>query len=196
MNKIQRCDWVSDDPIYIEYHDKEWGVPVYDDRTLFEFLILEGTQAGLAWITVLKKRENYRLLLDDFDPEKIACYDDRKTTALFNDKRIIRNRLKINMAIRNAQAYLKVLKQYGTFSEYIWGFVDGEPIQNVWENGEQAPVSTPISGAMSKDLKRRGFNFVGPTICYSYMQAVGMVNDHLKKCFRYHQLCEDQKLEC
>jgi DNA-3-methyladenine glycosylase I len=183
-----RCAWVNDDPIYIAYHDKEWGVPLYDERGLFEFLILEGAQAGLSWITVLKKRENYRANFDNFDAVKIAKYTDKKIQRLLADPGIIRNRLKVNAAITNAKAFLEVKKEFKSFSTYIWQFVGSAPIQTHRKNHERLPASTEISDAMSKDLKKRGFKFVGSTICYAYMQAVGMVNDHTDNCFRCKEL--------
>ncbi len=182
---IKRCAWVNDDPLYIHYHDHEWGVPIHDDRLLFEFLILEGAQAGLNWFTVLKKRDNYRECFDHFNPEKIAKYNDKKVAALLNNPGIIRNRLKIASTITNAQAYLQVEKEWGSFSAYIWHFVDGKPIKNHWKSSKQLPATSDISDLMSKDLKKRGFKFVGSTICYAYMQAVGMVNDHTEDCFCY-----------
>ena len=181
----KRCDWVTDDPTYIHYHDTEWGVPIYDDRLLFEFLILEGAQAGLNWLTILKRRENYRLFFYRFDAEKIARYDYRKYQTLLQNPGIIRNRLKIQSTITNAQAYLMIKKEYPSFSNYIWQFVDGKPIQNTQKKHADIPTTTMQSDAMSKDLKKRGFKFVGSTICYAYMQAVGMVDDHLVDCFRY-----------
>lgn len=180
----KRCAWVNDDPLYIAYHDQEWGVPVYDDQRLFEFLILEGAQAGLSWITVLKKREHYRMVFDDFNIEKIARYSDKKIESLLQDPGIIRNRLKIHSAIQNAQASLRLMETM-SLSDYFWQFVDGDPIQNAWKRQKEVPASTAISDQLSKDLKKRGFNFVGSTICYAFMQAVGMVNDHLVSCFRY-----------
>ncbi len=184
MKNKSRCAWVGDNPIYIDYHDNEWGVPVYDDRLLFEFLILEGAQAGLSWITVLKKREHYRQVFDNFEPEKIARYSDKKIETLLQDPGIIRNRLKVNAAVVNAKAYLKLLKEFDSFSDYLWGFVDGEPIKNHWKTAAAVPATTPLSDKLSKDLKRRGFKFVGGTICYAFMQAVGMVDDHTQDCFR------------
>ncbi|NNM58394.1 MAG: DNA-3-methyladenine glycosylase I [Legionellales bacterium] len=178
-----RCHWVNSDPLYLEYHDHEWGVPVYDDLKLFEFLILEGAQAGLSWITILKRRENYRQAFDHFNPEKIATYDDNKLLLLRNDAGIIRNRLKIEAAVINAKACLQVKEEYGSFADYIWHFVDGKPIINVWESASLVPAQTPLSDKMAKDLKKRGFKFVGSTICYAFMQAVGMVNDHTQDCF-------------
>lgn len=185
--EIIRCQWVTQDPLYIEYHDKEWGVPVYDARKLFEFLILEGVQAGLSWITVLKKRENYRKAFDQFNPEKIARYNTQKINQLLANPGIIRNRLKINAAIINAQAYLAIQEETD-FVDYLWQFVNGKPIHNHWKTSKQVPAKTAISDAMSKDLKKRGFKFVGSTICYAFMQAVGMVNDHIITCFRYKKM--------
>ena len=183
-----RCAWVTDDPIYIHYHDNEWGVPIYDDRLLFEFLILEGAQAGLNWLTILKRRENYRLAFDNFDAEKISHYDENKYNELLVNAGIIRNRLKIQSTITNAQSYLKIQREFASFSDYIWQFVDGSPIHNSWESHEQAPTNTVLSDSMSNDLKKRGFKFVGTTICYAYMQAVGMVNDHITDCYRYSEV--------
>ena len=169
----------------MRYHDEEWGVPVHDDRTLFEFLILEGAQAGLSWETILNKRENYRAAFDNFDAQRIALYDRRKIAQLLKNPGIVRNRLKITSVVRNAQAILQVQQEFGSFDRYIWQFVDGRPRVNSWKTRQRVPASTPQSDAMSKDLKKRGFNFVGTTICYAFMQAVGMVNDHVTKCFRY-----------
>lgn len=183
-----RCGWVSTDPIYIDYHDKEWGVPLYDERLLFEFLILEGAQAGLSWLTILKRRDNYRQCFHDFSAEKIAKYDTKQYEKLLANPKIIRNRLKIQAAITNAKAYLAVKKEFASFADYIWQFVDGKPIQNHWQKPQQVPVHTHLSDKMSKDLKRRGFKFVGTTICYAFMQAVGMVNDHLTYCFRHAEI--------
>ncbi len=183
---MKRCDWATGvEPLYTKYHDEEWGIPVFDDRKLFEMLILEGAQAGLSWITILRKRENYRKAFDHFDAEKIARYSDRKRAGLLKDAGIVRNRLKINAAIVNAQCYLAVLEDYPDFSSYLRGFVDGEPIRNRWKRMQDIPVTTNESDAMSKALKKRGFKFVGPTICYAFMQAVGMVNDHTTECFCY-----------
>jgi DNA-3-methyladenine glycosylase I len=180
-----RCAWCpADNPLYIEYHDKEWGVPVHDDRHLFEMLILEGAQAGLSWLTILKRRDGYRDAFDQFDAKKIARYDKKKSDALMNDPGIIRNRLKIAATIANAQAFLAVQKEHGTFDAYIWSFVGGKPKRNQRKSGERLPAQTPEAEAMSKDLKKRGFHFVGPTICYAFMQAVGMVDDHSADCFR------------
>ena len=180
-----RCAWVSDDPLYVAYHDREWGVPVHDDRTLFEFLILEGAQAGLSWITILKKRENYRRALDGFDVHKIARYDAAKIRALLADPGIVRNRLKIAATIQNAKSFLDVQKEFGSFDAYIWNFAGGKPILSDWQTNADAPAKTPQSDLMSKDLAKRGFKFVGSTICYAFMQAVGMVNDHSADCFRH-----------
>ena len=189
----RRCGWVSDDPLYLDYHDREWGVPLTDDRQLFEMLILEGAQAGLSWITVLKKRENYRRAFDGFDAKKIARYNARKRKALLSDAGIIRNRLKIEAATINARAFLEIVDERGSFSDFLWEFVDGRPIVNRWHRLGDVPVSTPISDAMSKALKRRGFKFVGTTICYSLMQAVGMVNDHVVTCFRHTEVAKSSK---
>ncbi|MFZ3332575.1 MAG: DNA-3-methyladenine glycosylase I [Candidatus Acidiferrales bacterium] len=180
----KRCHWAQK-PLMAEYHDKEWGRPVHDDRVLFEFLILEGAQAGLSWETILNKRENYRRAFDNFDAAKIARYDGRKSRKLLADAGIVRNRLKISATISNAQAFLAVQKEFGTFDKYIWQFVGGQPKKNDWSSSRQLPARTPESDAMSKHLKRRGFRFVGTTICYAFMQAVGMVNDHARDCFRY-----------
>ena len=181
----QRCGWCTTDPVYIEYHDKEWGRPVHDDRLLFEFLVLEGAQAGLSWLTVLKKRDNYREAFDNFDAAKIARYDPKKVRQLLGNAGIIRNRLKIASAIANARAFLAVRKEFGTFDKYIWQFVDGTAQKNHFPHYKKLPARTALSDAMSKDLKKRGFNFVGSTICYAHMQATGMVNDHVVECFRY-----------
>jgi DNA-3-methyladenine glycosylase I len=184
-----RCFWANtDDPLYLSYHDQEWGVPIHEDRGLFEFLVLEGAQAGLSWHTVLRKRPNYRVAFDNFDPEIIATYDDQKISQLLANPGIIRNRLKINAAIQNARAFLEVTAEFGSFDTYMWQFVDGKPIINAWTSGHQIPSQTEISRHMSKDLLRRGFRFVGPTICYAHMQAVGMVNDHTTDCFRYQEI--------
>ena len=185
MENVQRCDWVTEDSIYKEYHDNEWGKPVYDDKILFEFLLLEGFQAGLSWITILKKRENFRKAFDDFDYEKIANYTEDKLEQLQNDKGIIRNKLKIKSAVTNAQAFLKVREEFGSFSDYIWGFINHQSIINQFKNHNEVPASTELSDTISKDLKKRGFKFVGTTIIYAFMQAVGMVNDHTEKCFKY-----------
>lgn len=180
-----RCGWVGNDPLYIKYHDTEWGVPVTDDRTLFEFLVLEGAQAGLSWITILRKKENYRQAFDNFDPEKVAAYNEAKINQLIDDPGIIRNRRKIEAAVLNARAFLKVQEEFGSFAKYLWSFVDYKPIQNNWETLEKVPARTGVSQCLSRDLQKRGFKFVGPTICYALMQAIGMVNDHTVDCFRH-----------
>jgi len=184
----KRCWWCGDDPLYQAYHDHEWGVPVHDDRDLFEFLCLEGAQAGLSWITILRKRDHYRKVFDGFDAHKIARYGEARTTALLADPGIVRNRLKVHGFVKNARAYLAMLDEGLTLDEYCWGFVDGKPIQNRWASPREMPGHTPVSDAMSKDLKKRGFTFVGSTICYAFMQAAGLVNDHLYDCFRYAPL--------
>ena len=184
----KRCKWVTDFEPYKKYHDEEWGVPAHDDGKLFELLILEGAQAGLSWLTVLKKRENYRRAFDEFDAEKIAAYDSKRVERLMEDKGIIRNRLKIKAAIENARAFLKVREEWGSFDAYLWQFAGGKPKQNSWRTMEEVPSKTAEADAMSKDLARRGFRFVGPTICYAFMQAIGMVNDHTTDCFRYAEL--------
>lgn len=183
-----RCAWSTDDQLYIEYHDDEWGVPIYDDQRLFEFLVLEGAQAGLSWYTILKKRENYRRAFDGFDPEKVAAYTPDKIDELLTNPGIVRNKLKIHAAIENAKAFLNIQKEYRSFKEYIWSFTGGKPIINHWKTISEVPASTPLSDAISKDLKKRGFKFVGSTICYSFMQATGMVMDHTQNCFRYRDL--------
>src|SRR5262245_43409288 len=189
MNEMERCPWAKTD-LYVQYHDTEWGVPVHDDRLLFEFLILEGAQAGLSWETILKKRDNYRAAFDNFEPAVVAKYDQRKRKRLLADPGIIRNRLKIDAAVQNAKSFLAVQQEFGTFDKYLWGFVGHEPKQNAWKSSKQVPARTPESDALSKDLKRRGFKFVGSTICYAFMQAVGMVNDHLVTCFRHREVRE------
>jgi DNA-3-methyladenine glycosylase I len=183
----KRCTWASDD-LSVAYHDTEWGVPVHDDRVLFEFLILEGAQAGLSWITILKKRAAYRAAFDQFDPRKVARYDEARIALLLANDGIVRNRLKIRAAVQNAQSFLAVEKEFGTFDQYIWQFTGGRPLQNRWKEHQQMPAKTAQSDAMSKDLAKRGFKFVGSTICYAFMQATGMVNDHLISCFRYREL--------
>lgn len=182
---IQRCKWAGDDPLYQRYHDLEWGVPVHDDRKLFEFLLLEGAQAGLSWITILRKREHYRTAFDGFDPGIVARYRAPKVRALLADAGIVRNKLKVRSAIRNAQATLKVQEEFGSLDAYLWRFVDGNPIVNRWRTHREVPAQTAQSDAMSKELKKRGFGFVGSTICYAFMQAVGMVNDHTRDCFKH-----------
>ena len=187
MNKV-RCPWPGDDTLYQDYHDLEWGMPLHDDRRLFEFLILEGAQAGLSWITILRKRENYRAAFDDFDPTRIAAYDANKIESLLQDAGIVRNRLKVQSAVINAQKFLDVQGEFGSFDKFIWQFVGGKTKQNNWRSLAEIPASTPESDAMSKELKRRGFKFAGSTICYAHMQATGMVNDHLITCFRHAQV--------
>ena len=183
-----RCGWCEGDALYEAYHDNEWGVPVKDDDTLFEFLILETFQAGLSWITVLKKRENFRLAFDNFNYRKISRYQQNKIDELLANPGIIRNKLKVNATVSNAQAFIKIQEEFGSFSEYIWAFVDGKPIRNKWENYKDVPATSPISDALSKDLKKRGFKFVGSTVVYAHMQATGMVNDHEVSCFRYNEV--------
>lgn len=184
----KRCGWCGEDPLYLAYHDGEWGVPVHDDRRLFEFLLLEGAQAGLSWITILRRREQYRKAFSGFDPEKVAHYDKRKIERLLADPRIIRNRLKILSAVNNARAFLEVREEFGSFDAYQWRFVDGRQRTNRWRTGADVPARTKESDAFSRDLKQRGFTFVGPTIIYAHMQAVGMVNDHVVSCFRHKEL--------
>jgi DNA-3-methyladenine glycosylase I len=184
----KRCTWPGEDPLYIAYHDREWGVPVHNDRKLFEFLVLEGAQAGLSWITILRKRGAYREAFDRFDFNKVARYGERDVKRLMGNPGIVRNELKVRSAITNARAFLKVREEFGTFDRYIWSFVDGVPLVNRWKSTREIPASTPLSDAISKDLKRRGFSFVGSTIIYAHMQATGMVNDHLVGCFRHREL--------
>ena len=186
---LSRCTWCGDDPLYVAYHDEEWGVPVRDDQTLFEFLILEGAQAGLSWITILRKREGYRDLFDQFDAEKIARYSDSKLDKLLLNPQIVRNRLKVYGARTNARAFLQLQQEHGSFSDYIWEFVDGQPLQNHWKSTREVPATSLISDRLSKDMKKRGFTFVGSTIIYAHMQATGMVNDHTIDCFR-HRACQ------
>lgn len=186
MTDQRRCSWVTDDPIYIEYHDEEWGIPSYDDQYLFEMISLEGAQAGLSWLTILKRRENYRLAFHYFDPNIVSQYREEQVQELLHNEGIIRNELKIRSVITNAEAFLQVQKEFGSFSSYIWGFVGGKPIMNDWLDQSEVPTKTALSEQMSKDLRRRGFKFVGPVICYAFMQAVGMVNDHEQGCFLYH----------
>ncbi|MEM8780387.1 MAG: DNA-3-methyladenine glycosylase I [Cyanobacteria bacterium P01_G01_bin.49] len=193
---VNRCGWVKENPLEIAYHDQEWGVPLTDDQKLFEFLILEGAQAGLSWSTVLKKRENYRQAFANFDPEKVAQFGEKQQEELRQNPGIIRNKLKIAAAINNAQLFLNVKAEYGSFSSYIWQFVQGEPIENRWQILEQVPITSPESEQMSKDLRKRGFKFIGSTICYAFMQATGMVNDHTIDCFRHQEikaLCRHQQ---
>jgi DNA-3-methyladenine glycosylase I len=182
---LTRCAWPGNDTLYVAYHDEEWGVPKHDDQRLFEDLVLDGAQAGLSWITLLRKRENYRAAFDNFDPRRVAAYDEAKIAELLANPGIIRNRQKINSAVQNAQAFLKIQEAYGSFDAYLWQFVEGRPVQNRWQSLVEVPAQTPLSEAISKDLKQRGFSFVGPTIIYAFMQAVGLVNDHTVDCFRY-----------
>jgi len=184
----ERCFWAGTDPLYLAYHDEEWGAPLHDDLRLFELLILEGMQAGLSWMTILKKRENFRKAFDHFDPQKVAKYDSEKVKTLLSNEGIIRNRLKIEATIQNAKAFLEVQKEYGSFDTYVWQFVDGKPKKNVRKHPREIPATISESDAMSKDLKKRGFKFVGSTICYAFMQAAGMVNDHTMDCFRYGEV--------
>ncbi|HNS01914.1 MAG TPA: DNA-3-methyladenine glycosylase I [Anaerolineae bacterium] len=185
---MTRCQWAGTDPLYIAYHDLEWGVPIHDDRTLFEFLVLEGAQAGLSWFTILKKRPAYRAAFAGFDPAAVAAYDEARVAELLADSGIVRNRAKIAAAISNARAVLRIQQEFGSFDAYIWQFVGGRPLQNAWRSLSEIPVETAASQAMSKELKRRGCSFVGPTICYAFMQAVGMVNDHTVDCFRHGEI--------
>ncbi len=187
MSQIHRCEWANASPAEAKYHDEEWGVPLHDDQRLFEFLILEGAQAGLSWSTILNKREAYRKAFDYFDIKKVANYTPAKIEALLQDKGIVRNKLKINAAVNNAQCVLDVQAEHGSFDAYIWSFVNGKPIKNQWHRQVEVPANTPESDKMSKSLKQKGFKFVGSTICYAYMQATGMVNDHLTSCFRHHE---------
>lgn len=187
---MHRCEWCGDDPLYIHYHDTEWGVPCYDDDRWFEMLILEGVQAGLSWITVLRKRDNYLVAYDNFDVQKVARYDEPKLAEQLQNPGIIRNRLKVNAAVKNAQAFIRVQEEFGTFNDYIWRFTEGKPIANTFKSLSDIPAETDDSRAMSKDLKKRGFTFVGPTICYALMQSCGMVNDHVVDCFRYSEVGE------
>ncbi len=183
----KRCWWCGDDPVYMAYHDTEWGVPLYDDQKLFELLILEGVQSGLSWITILRKREGYRRAFDQFDPQKISAYDEAKITELLDNPEIIRNKLKVNATVTNAKSYLAMQAAGENFSDFLWSFVDGKPLQNAFETAEQVPASTPVSEAMSKALKKRGFKFVGPIVCYAFMQSAGLVNDHMVDCYRYKE---------
>ena len=185
---VKRCDWTGSDPLMVDYHDREWGVPVHDDRLLFEFLVLEGAQAGLSWATILRKRDNYRAAFDGFDVASVAAYDDSKVSALLSDPGIVRNNLKIRAAIQNAWALMAVQLEFGSFDQYQWSFVGGKPKQNSWNSMSEIPATSPESETMSNDLKKRGFRFVGPTICYAHMQAVGMVNDHIVDCFRHGEV--------
>lgn len=187
-DNLIRCPWPTNDPLYIRYHDEEWGLPVHDERKLLAKLILDGAQAGLSWITILRKRENYWEAFDQFDAEKMARYDEKKIAELMGNAGIVRNRQKINSTIKNAQSYLRLKDELGSFDDYLWGFVDGKPIVNALQTEKDYLAISPESEAMSKDLKKRGFSFVGPTICYAFMQAVGMVNDHVVSCFRYEEV--------
>ncbi|MCY2686231.1 DNA-3-methyladenine glycosylase I [Salinimicrobium sp. TH3] len=194
MEEKIRCGWCVGDPLYEAYHDREWGVPLKDDAAIFEFLILETFQAGLSWITILRKRENFRQAFDNFDYKKMANYPDAKIEELMQDSGIIRNGSKIRAAVTNARAFIMVQEEFGSFSKYIWSFVDGSPVQNDWDHLKEVPATTPVSKALSKDLKKRGFKFVGPTVVYAHMQATGMVNDHIKNCFRNPEIKElDQR---
>jgi DNA-3-methyladenine glycosylase I len=186
--QVTRCGWAGSDPLYLAYHDREWGVPVHDDSRLFEFLVLEGAQAGLSWLTILKKREGYRRAFAGFNPSRVALFGEADLQRLLADASIVRNRLKLSSAIDNARAFVRVQEEFGSFDAYLWRFVDGSPVQNCWRTLADVPASTPISELLSRDLKRRGFRFVGSTICYAFMQAVGMVNDHLADCFRWKEL--------
>lgn len=182
---LKRCTWCGDDPQYVAYHDEEWGTPSHDDRHLFEMLCLEGAQAGLAWITILRKREGYRKAFSGFDAEKVARYTDREIDSIVADPGVVRHRGKLESVVKNARAFLAVQSEFGSFDRYLWRFVDGEPVINAWVRDQDAPASTPVSTALSKDLKKRGFGFVGPTTCYAYMQSVGLVDDHIVGCFRH-----------
>ena len=183
-----RCAWAGTDPLYVAYHDEQWGVPMHDDQELFEMLVLEGAQAGLSWSTILNKRENYRLAFEDFEIARVAAYGEQDVQRLLADPGIVRNKLKVRSAIRNARAVLNIQAEFGSLDAYLWNFVDGVPIQNAWQTLKDIPAQTPLSEAMSKSLKQRGCNFVGPTICYALMQSVGMVNDHIVDCFRYEEV--------
>ncbi len=185
-----RCQWCGDDPLYREYHDTEWGVPLHNERKLFEFLCLEGAQAGLSWLTILRKRVNYQQVFDHFDPEKIAGYDENKIEVLLQNKGIVRNRLKINAFINNARCYLAMVEKGETLDSFFWKFVDGKPVQNSWKSQKDIPTSTPLAKSICRELKQRGFKFVGATICYAHMQATGMVNDHTTNCFRYREIAQ------
>jgi len=188
QNSIRRCAWAGSDPLYLDYHDREWGVPVHDEQLLFEFLILEGAQAGLSWITILKKREAYRDAFARFNPATVAAFDAADVARLLANPGIVRNRLKVESAISNARAFLAIQEEFGSFGTYLWAFVDGRPLRNFWADSLEVPASTTLSDSLSRDLKRRGFRFVGSTICYAFMQAVGMVNDHTSDCFRWREL--------
>jgi len=194
MEARYRCPWAGTDPLYVAYHDEEWGVPQHDDNRLFEFLVLEGAQAGLSWLTILRKREHYRRAFENFDPGRVAAFDAKRIEHLRSDRGIVRNRLKIGSAVTNARAFLEVKSAFGSFDAYLWRVVDGQPVINHWRTPDQVPAETSLSVAMSRDLKQRGFTFVGPTICYAFMQAVGLVNDHLVDCFRHRELNGRQSL--
>ncbi len=196
MCEKKRCPWAGDLPIYVDYHDAEWGRPVHDDRKLFEMLVLEGMQAGLSWLTVLKKREAFRQAFDGFDPEKVALYGEDKIRELLANEAIIRNRLKVRAAVTNAKAFLMIQQEYGSFDAFLWAYVDGRPVVNSWERPEEVPAKTPLSDQISRDLKKRGFRFVGSTIIYSFLQAVGVVNDHLMNCFCYAELTGGNENAC
>ena len=187
MTQLSRCSWCGEDPLYQQYHGKEWGVPCRDDRTLFEFVVLEGAQAGLSWITILRKRENYRKAFANFDVQQVAAFDEDDIERLLQDPGIVRNRLKVASAVSNARCFIEVQEQFGSFNEYIWGFVDGVPITNQWSSETQVPASTGLSDRISKDMKKRGFKFFGSTICYAHLQATGVVNDHIVGCYRHRQ---------
>ena len=187
---IKRCTWCGSDPQYVAYHDEDWGVPVYDDRLLFEMLILEGAQAGLSWLTILKKRDNYRQAFHAFDVTRIACYDQTEIDRLMQDAGIVRNRLKIEATIKNARGFLQIRDEFSSFSDYLWRYVEGKPIINKWKKLSDIPTHTKLAAQLSKDLKKHGFSFVGPTICYAFMQSVGMVNDHTTDCFRYQEIIQ------
>lgn len=185
---MNRCPWCGNDPLYMKYHDEEWGVPVHDDRKHFEFLVLESAQAGLSWLTVLRKRENYRMLYDDFEPDKVAGYDANRILELLGNEGIIRNRKKIEASIGNARCFLEIQQEYGSFDAYIWGFTKGKPVVNHWTQLSELPVKTELSDTIAKDLKKRGFKFLGSTIIYAHLQAIGIINDHLMDCFRYNEV--------
>lgn len=192
---VKRCSWAASDPLMVSYHDQEWGVPLHDDRRLFEMLVLEGCQAGLSWLTILKKRAHYRRVFDRFRPERVAAYEQNKVQQLLADPGIVRNRLKIESAIHNAKLFLQIKKDFGSFDVFIWDFVGQRPIRNRWKSQEEVPAMTPLSDSISKQLKKRGFKFVGSTICYAFMQSVGLVNDHVTTCFRHRQLASKPKDE-
>jgi DNA-3-methyladenine glycosylase I len=190
----KRCPWPATDPLYVDYHDREWGTPVHDEKKHFEFLVLETMQAGLSWHIILKKRENFRKAFDGFDPSRVARYTERKIRSLLSDPGIVRNRLKIRAAVENARRFLEVQEEFGSFDAYLWGFVGGRPVVNRWKRLGQLPASTPLSDRVSKDLKARGFKFVGTTVVYAHLQAVGLVNDHLTGCFRYRELTRGRRV--